>query len=172
MTRIVLPAMLRRQRGIIVNLSSISSLKPLPLMGIYAATKVSGPSLHIYWSSHLNSVIFFLSSAPGIHWFSLPSSQWGVQRHWSSSTVFDSWVPEYRHVASVSFIKSILSAIARNVFPSCYLNPWGRGPHYRLLVAWFSGKSIEGIFCKFTVLISTYYSVLINEIFCYRSLSF
>lgn len=39
MTRIVLPSMLRRQRGIIVNLSSISSLQPLPLMGVYGATK-------------------------------------------------------------------------------------------------------------------------------------
>ena len=39
MTRIVLPSMLRRQRGIIVNLSSLSSLKPIPLMGVYAATK-------------------------------------------------------------------------------------------------------------------------------------
>lgn len=39
MTRVVLPSMLRRQRGIIVNLSSISSIKPVPLMGVYAATK-------------------------------------------------------------------------------------------------------------------------------------
>ncbi|KAK3924867.1 Inactive hydroxysteroid dehydrogenase-like protein 1 [Frankliniella fusca] len=39
MTRIVLPSMLRRQRGMIVNLSSISCLKPVPLMGVYAATK-------------------------------------------------------------------------------------------------------------------------------------
>lgn len=40
MTRIVLPSMLRRQRGAIVNLSSLSAMKPIPLLGMYAATKV------------------------------------------------------------------------------------------------------------------------------------
>ncbi|XP_034251632.1 inactive hydroxysteroid dehydrogenase-like protein 1 [Thrips palmi] len=47
MTRIVLPSMLRRQRGIIVNLSSISSVQPLPLMGIYAASKAYIDSLSL-----------------------------------------------------------------------------------------------------------------------------
>uniref|UniRef100_A0A0P4VWG9 Uncharacterized protein n=1 Tax=Scylla olivacea TaxID=85551 RepID=A0A0P4VWG9_SCYOL len=40
MTKLVLPGMLRRGRGAIVNVSSISSLFPIPMIGIYSATKV------------------------------------------------------------------------------------------------------------------------------------
>lgn len=40
MTKLVLPGMLSRGRGAIINLSSIASTFPIPLMGIYAATKV------------------------------------------------------------------------------------------------------------------------------------
>ncbi|XP_063858203.1 inactive hydroxysteroid dehydrogenase-like protein 1 [Scylla paramamosain] len=39
MTKLVLPGMLRRGRGAIVNVSSISSLCPVPMIGIYSATK-------------------------------------------------------------------------------------------------------------------------------------
>ena len=40
MTKLVLPGMLRRGRGAIVNVSSITSLSPFPMIGIYSATKV------------------------------------------------------------------------------------------------------------------------------------
>lgn len=39
MTKLVLPGMLRRGRGAIVNVSSLSNICPVPLIGIYAATK-------------------------------------------------------------------------------------------------------------------------------------
>ncbi|KAK4298943.1 hypothetical protein Pmani_028743 [Petrolisthes manimaculis] len=39
MTKLVLPGMLLRGRGAIINLSSIAATYPIPLMGIYAATK-------------------------------------------------------------------------------------------------------------------------------------
>ncbi|XP_014257410.1 inactive hydroxysteroid dehydrogenase-like protein 1 [Cimex lectularius] len=39
MTRILMPQMLARNRGAIVNVSSSSELQPLPLMTVYAATK-------------------------------------------------------------------------------------------------------------------------------------
>jgi 17beta-estradiol 17-dehydrogenase / very-long-chain 3-oxoacyl-CoA reductase len=39
MTRIALPQMIERQKGLIINISSLSSLVPAPLMGVYAATK-------------------------------------------------------------------------------------------------------------------------------------
>lgn len=40
MTRAVLPGMIRRRRGLIINMSSIAAYKPLPLMGVYSASKV------------------------------------------------------------------------------------------------------------------------------------
>lgn len=39
MTRLVLPGMLKRGRGAIINVSSLSSLCPVPLLSIYSATK-------------------------------------------------------------------------------------------------------------------------------------
>lgn len=43
MSKLVLPQMKERKRGAIVNVSSGSELQPLPLMTVYAATKVSVP---------------------------------------------------------------------------------------------------------------------------------
>ncbi|XP_054156031.1 inactive hydroxysteroid dehydrogenase-like protein 1 [Oppia nitens] len=40
MTRTVLPGMIRRRRGLVINMSSIAAYKPLPLMGVYSASKV------------------------------------------------------------------------------------------------------------------------------------
>ncbi|KAK9498131.1 hypothetical protein O3M35_004009 [Rhynocoris fuscipes] len=40
MTKLVLPHMLAKKKGAIVNISSSSELQPLPLMTVYAATKV------------------------------------------------------------------------------------------------------------------------------------
>ncbi|KAK7601272.1 hypothetical protein V9T40_008713 [Parthenolecanium corni] len=40
LTRMILPQMQKRQKGAIVNVSSGSELQPLPLMTVYAATKV------------------------------------------------------------------------------------------------------------------------------------
>ncbi len=39
MTRIVLPQMIERQKGLIINVSSITSLVPTPLITIYGSTK-------------------------------------------------------------------------------------------------------------------------------------
>lgn len=41
MTRVVLPAMVARRKGLIINVSSIAAYKPLALMGVYSASKVS-----------------------------------------------------------------------------------------------------------------------------------
>jgi len=38
-TRIVLPGMLQRKRGAIINVGSIASVFPVPMMGIYSASK-------------------------------------------------------------------------------------------------------------------------------------
>ena len=41
MSKLVLPGMLSRGRGAVVNLASIAGFHPIPLMGIYSATKVT-----------------------------------------------------------------------------------------------------------------------------------
>nr|XP_033784261.1 very-long-chain 3-oxoacyl-CoA reductase [Geotrypetes seraphini] len=40
MTRLVLPSMLERSKGVILNISSASAINPVPLLTIYSATKV------------------------------------------------------------------------------------------------------------------------------------
>lgn len=40
LTALVLPSMEARGRGVVINLSSASALSPVPLLAIYAATKV------------------------------------------------------------------------------------------------------------------------------------
>ena len=40
MTKLVLPGMLRRGRGAIVNVASSAATVPIPMSGIYSATKV------------------------------------------------------------------------------------------------------------------------------------
>nr|XP_027195625.1 hydroxysteroid dehydrogenase-like protein 1 [Dermatophagoides pteronyssinus] len=39
-TRLVLPSMVKRKRGLVINISSIAGYQPLPLMGVYSASKV------------------------------------------------------------------------------------------------------------------------------------
>lgn len=41
MTKIVLPQMLERKRGAIINISSIAAVTPMPMCAVYSATKVS-----------------------------------------------------------------------------------------------------------------------------------
>ncbi|XP_066986346.1 very-long-chain 3-oxoacyl-CoA reductase-like [Macrobrachium rosenbergii] len=45
MTRIVLPGMEERQRGLVINLSSLSSIIPAPFLAVYGATKAYIESL-------------------------------------------------------------------------------------------------------------------------------
>uniref|UniRef100_T1JGX0 Uncharacterized protein n=1 Tax=Strigamia maritima TaxID=126957 RepID=T1JGX0_STRMM len=40
MTHLILPQMLTRHKGAIVNISSSSAINPLPLLGVYSATKI------------------------------------------------------------------------------------------------------------------------------------
>ena len=42
MTRLVLPQMLERGKGAIINMASGASCQPTPQMNVYAATKVGG----------------------------------------------------------------------------------------------------------------------------------
>ena len=39
MTRLILPGMIQRRRGVIVNIGSLSSAGPTPLLALYGATK-------------------------------------------------------------------------------------------------------------------------------------
>lgn len=40
MSRVVLPGMEERKRGLIINVASLSATIPAPLLAVYAATKV------------------------------------------------------------------------------------------------------------------------------------
>ncbi|KAM8834894.1 hydroxysteroid (20-beta) dehydrogenase 2 [Synchiropus picturatus] len=55
MTRIVLPGMVERESGLIINLSSIAAVKPQPLLATYAASKIFityfSESLHTEYKS-------------------------------------------------------------------------------------------------------------------------
>ena len=39
MTQLVLPGMKSRKRGLIMNMSSFSAIRPIPILSIYGATK-------------------------------------------------------------------------------------------------------------------------------------
>lgn len=41
MTRIILPTMVSKKKGLIINIGSIAGYQPLPLMGLYSASKVN-----------------------------------------------------------------------------------------------------------------------------------
>lgn len=40
MTKLVVPAMVKREKGVVINIGSASSIIPSPLLTVYAATKV------------------------------------------------------------------------------------------------------------------------------------
>ena len=39
MTNMILPSMIKKRRGLIMNISSISAMRPYPFMTVYGATK-------------------------------------------------------------------------------------------------------------------------------------
>lgn len=64
MTRLVLPAMVARGRGAIVNISSMASLCPCPLLSIYSASKVGSWGTGVYLGTFLilrEPLLFVLS---------------------------------------------------------------------------------------------------------------
>ena len=46
MMRIVMPQMVERRRGVVVNMASLAAVAPTPLMCVYGATKVKYNELH------------------------------------------------------------------------------------------------------------------------------
>lgn len=75
MTRICLPQMDDRRRGVIINVSSISAMHPLPLLSTYAASKVCLAML----MRQVHSAQSFEDSCPyfsvtGLHGFLVPGA--------------------------------------------------------------------------------------------------
>ncbi|XP_053123211.1 very-long-chain 3-oxoacyl-CoA reductase-like [Hemicordylus capensis] len=56
MTWIILPQMVARKKGIIINISSLSAMRPFPLIAVYSSTKASvdffSQALDAEYSSH------------------------------------------------------------------------------------------------------------------------
>lgn len=49
MSLLVLPQMEKRRQGVIINVSSLSAISPVPLLSIYSASKVSNAyNLHAF----------------------------------------------------------------------------------------------------------------------------
>ena len=57
MTHIVLPQMVRRRQGVILNLSSLSAAIPTPFLTVYGATKVTNTILNSTYYSDYNQFI-------------------------------------------------------------------------------------------------------------------
>lgn len=53
MTKIVLPQMLMNQKGIILNISSMSGKIPQPLLAVYSASKVNLENIYTYFIKRL-----------------------------------------------------------------------------------------------------------------------
>lgn len=66
LAREVLPGMLERGRGAIINVASTAGFQPLPTMSVYAATKAYVRSLsHALWSETRGTGVRVLSVCPG-----------------------------------------------------------------------------------------------------------
>ena len=78
MTRAVLPGMISRRRGLIINMSSIAGYQPLPLMGVYSASKVS---LRLEWC--LSCLCLLCNWLHLIQWFLILISEirWVLQQN-------------------------------------------------------------------------------------------
>lgn len=53
-TRACLSGMVKRKKGLIINISSTAAYRPLPLMGVYSASKVSMCDFGIFFSFFFN----------------------------------------------------------------------------------------------------------------------
>ena len=62
MTRIVLPQMLERKKGAIINISSLSGAIPSPLLAVYSGTKVLSSHILSYFT--VPKVPTYYASAP------------------------------------------------------------------------------------------------------------
>jgi uncharacterized protein len=66
LTYLFLPAMKQRQKGAIVNVSSIAGFQPLPYMSVYAATKAFVLSFsEALWAEYKDSGVSILALCPG-----------------------------------------------------------------------------------------------------------
>lgn len=139
MTYIILPQMVQRKKGVVINLSSISTFYPLPLMAGYSASKV-----FVDWFSR---ALDFEYSSKGIVIQSLVPSYISTKLVKFSSVLQHSnfIVPDPN-----SFVKSALSTVG---FATRTTGYWSHGLQYWLYEhipqwlwqtsSWFMQKAID-----------------------------
>ena len=87
LTHLALPQMAARRRGVIVNLSSLSDLAPLPLQSVYAASKVGHRPCSVHYSFQHYSHSSHASTA-ALHSEYADKGVTIQVRHWMNKSAF------------------------------------------------------------------------------------
>jgi 17beta-estradiol 17-dehydrogenase / very-long-chain 3-oxoacyl-CoA reductase len=123
-TRAVLPGMVSRRRGLIINMSSIAGYKPLPLMGVYSASK----KFVEYFSQTLE---YEYGSSHNIHVQTLTPSYIATKMtKWSNLLQ----KPNFITPTADTFAKSAIATIGRSNNTTGY---WSHGLQY-FMYEWFT----------------------------------
>jgi len=135
-TRLFMPAMVARKRGLVINISSIAAYSPLPLMGVYSASKA-----FVEWFS---KTLQYEYAGSGVDVQILVPSYIGTKMtSWSSLLQRPSFtVPDAR-----SFVTNAIATIGRSNHTTGY---WSHGIQY-FLYDWFTPSWLYSLSSHFVL---------------------